>query len=223
MATHLPVAPKCVGHHTLSCPVLQQPPWWVVSWGWPQCLLHCAPSSWCPSCMSPPAGPLQFAAPRRGTVSEWKGKCASDWKWWVCFMRNGERSVLCCVQKRDEKEVLIHETESIVVCYHLVLWGKISKSKRERDRNQMIYPLRTRVMVEYLWSQVTSLLPLTQASKFPGSTMRLSITVWIFVTRLRTAACSAEVGDRSAFLLRRAWRIRVILDTETFNILSFYS
>lgn len=45
---------------------------------------------------------------------------------------------------------------------------------------------------------------LTHASKLPGSTIRLSITAWIFVTRLSTAACSAGVGDKSAFLFKRA-------------------
>lgn len=45
---------------------------------------------------------------------------------------------------------------------------------------------------------------LTQASKFPGATTKLSKTVCIFVTRFKIAVCSAAVGDKSLFLLRRA-------------------
>ena len=48
---------------------------------------------------------------------------------------------------------------------------------------------------------------LTHASNVPGSTIKLSITAWTFVTRLSTAACSFGVGDKSVFLFSNAWNV----------------
>ena len=48
---------------------------------------------------------------------------------------------------------------------------------------------------------------LTQASKLPGDTIRVSRTVCILVTRLLMAFCSFSLGVRSPFLLSRApWK-----------------
>ncbi len=57
------------------------------------------------------------------------------------------------------------------------------------------------------WRFVEDFVELTAASKDPGATTRFSKTFWIFVTKLKTEACSCADGVKSWFLFSKACSI----------------